>query len=99
MILRRAVNHYPGVLEPLLAEHYDDAVLIGVWDAQTQDECIVLATSGSGSADLAQLLGDAAPDHILVLDALPRTGRQHKVDRNALREAARERFGIAGKDR
>jgi hypothetical protein len=33
---------------------------------------------------------------VLRVDALPRRGRQHKVDREALRRLARERFSIPG---
>lgn len=95
MILRRAVNLYPGVLEPLLLEVCDDAALVGVWDAEREDERVVLAWVGDAEPDAAALLGpDAAPDHLLHLDVLPRSGRQHKVDKAALRELARERFGV-----
>ena len=94
MILRRAVNLYPGVLEPLLADAVEEAALVGVWDVERADERVVLAYVGPPGFDGAALLGDAAPDHVLRLDALPRAGRQHKVDREAIRRLARERFGI-----
>ncbi len=91
MILRRNVNLYPGVLEPLFDQ---DVALIGVYDHAAEDERVVLVTAGPAPADAAARLGDAAPDHVLELDALPRAGRQHKVDKAALRELARERFRI-----
>lgn len=96
MILRRGVNLYPGVLEPLLLTHVTEAALVGVYDAAREDERVVLAYVGPEGFDAAPLLGDAAPDHTLRLDALPRAGRQHKVDRVALRELARARFHIPG---
>lgn len=94
MILRRGVNLYPGVLEPLLAELVPEAALVGVYDRAREDERVVLAYVGPEGFDPAALLGDAAPDHVLRLDALPRGGRQHKIDRPALRALARERYGI-----
>lgn len=94
MILRRAVNLYPGVLEPLLLTHVAEAALVGVWDGERQDERVVLAYVGPEGFDATPLLGDAAPDHVLRLDALPRAGRQHKVDRGQLRALARRTFHI-----
>ncbi len=96
MILRRAVNLYPGVLEPLLHGRFDDVALVGVYDSEREDERVVLCCVGGGTEDVDELLGDAAPDHVLCLGALPRAGRQHKVDKAALVELARERFGIPG---
>ncbi|MBN2798947.1 MAG: acyl--CoA ligase [Deltaproteobacteria bacterium] len=94
MMIRRGINLYPGVLEPLLHELVEDAALVGVYDGQREDERVVLAVVGEPPAGLDALLGDAAPDHVLRLDALPRAGRQNKVDKEALRAAARARFGI-----
>jgi acyl-CoA synthetase (AMP-forming)/AMP-acid ligase II len=92
MIVRRGINLYPGVLEPLLLERVPDAVLVGVFDAEAQDERVVLVHTGATPAGLDDLLGDAAPDHVLGVPELPRTGRQHKVDKEALRRLARVRF-------
>jgi acyl-CoA synthetase (AMP-forming)/AMP-acid ligase II len=94
MIVRRGVNHYPGVLEPALLERLPDAALIGVFDRRAEDERVVLVHTGAAPADLGALLGDAVPDHVLALPELPRAGRQHKVDKEALRALARERFAI-----
>lgn len=94
MILRRAVNLYPGVLEPLV-EGPEEVALVGVYDHSREDERVVLCFTGPEPLDPAGRLGpEAAPDHVLRLDALPRAGRQNKVDKAALRELARERFAI-----
>jgi len=95
MIVRRGRNIYPGLLEPLLARSLEDLALVGVFDARAQDERVVMAYAGALPPDLPPL-GEAAPDHLLPLDALPRQGRQRKVDREALRRIARERFAIPG---
>jgi acyl-CoA synthetase (AMP-forming)/AMP-acid ligase II len=94
MILRRGRNIYPGLLEPLLLESLDEAALVGVHDGETEDERVVLAYVGARHARVRDLLGEAAPDHVLRLDALPRAGRQQKIDRPTLRRLARERFRI-----
>jgi acyl-CoA synthetase (AMP-forming)/AMP-acid ligase II len=94
MIVRRSVNLYPGVLEPLLLERVRDAALVGVFDHARQDERVVLVHTGPAPTALGDLLGDAAPDHVLRLPELPRAGRQHKVDKQALRALARARFAI-----
>jgi acyl-CoA synthetase (AMP-forming)/AMP-acid ligase II len=92
MIVRRGLNIYPGLLEPVLARLLGDVALVGVFDARAQDERVVLACAGRDAP--IPPLGEAAPDHLLRLDALPHRGRQHKVDRDALRRLARERFSI-----
>ena len=96
MILRRAVNLYPGVLEPLLHPRFDEVALVGVYDGDREDERVVLCCVGGDAAGVDELLGDAAPDHVLELDALPRSGRQNKVDKAALRTLARAHFLIPG---
>ena len=96
MILRRAVNLYPGVLEPLLHPRFDEVALVGVYDGDREDERVVLCCVGGIADGVDELLGDAAPDHVLALDALPRSGRQNKVDKAALRALARRRFAIPG---
>ena len=95
MILRRNHNIYPGLLEPLLLRSFEDAALVGVWDAHAHDERVVLAYAGAIARSSLDL-GEAAPDHLLSMAALPRSGRQHKVDREAVRLLARARFGIPG---
>jgi acyl-CoA synthetase (AMP-forming)/AMP-acid ligase II len=94
MILRRGVNHYPSLLESLLAENGIDASLVGIFDTTAQDERIIVVHTGPADTPFADLLGEAAPDHVLHLDTLPRAGRQHKIDKQALRLLARERFEV-----
>jgi acyl-CoA synthetase (AMP-forming)/AMP-acid ligase II len=93
MIIRRGHNIYPGLLEPLLARELGDVALVGVFDAHAQDERVVLAWTGRADSPVPDL-GEANPDHLRPLDALPRRGRQHKIDREALRTIARSRFAI-----
>jgi len=93
MILRRAVNLYPGVLEPLV-HGPEEVALVGVYDHNAEDERVVLCYVGDAPTDLSQLGEDAAPDHLFSLPELPRSGRQNKVDKSALRQLAREQFEI-----
>ncbi len=93
MIIRRGVNLYPALYEPLLQDEVEELALVGVYDRAAEDERVVLAYAGppglSGAA-----LAEAAPDHVLRLEHLPRAGRQNKVDKARLRELAREAFSI-----
>lgn len=91
MILRRGVNHYPTLLEPLISSH-GDAALVGWWDEAAGDERVVLFTERPVAPAALRALGEAAPDHVFELPALPRSGRQNKLDRKALRALAAERL-------
>jgi acyl-CoA synthetase (AMP-forming)/AMP-acid ligase II len=81
-----------------------EAALIGLWDEAKQDEAVVLCwqpMSGTvvDEAVLARAVvsvtGVAArPDFMLRCDPIPVTGRQNKVDKQALRALAAERFGL-----
>ncbi|MEZ4316795.1 MAG: class I adenylate-forming enzyme family protein [Myxococcota bacterium] len=94
MILRRAVNLYPGVLEPLV-QGPEEVALVGVYDHDRADERVVLCFVGPEPRDPAGALGpEAAPDHVLRVEAMPRSGRQNKVDKGPLRDLAREAFRI-----
>ncbi|MFH2008320.1 MAG: AMP-binding protein [bacterium] len=87
---------------PLLRE----CALIGLWNEGRQDEelvlCVEPAAGRPAALDLvglarrvAEAVGsDGAPDHVLLCDPLPVTGRQNKVDKQALRAWARERLGL-----
>ncbi len=96
MILRHGINLYPGLYEPLVLARsgIEDVALIGVYDGDDDDERVVLAYVGDPPTDLAGLLGEAAPDYVMKLEALPRSGRQNKIDRKTLREMARVQFKI-----
>ncbi|TMQ97460.1 acyl--CoA ligase [Actinomadura soli] len=95
MLIRGKFNLYPGLYEPSIAAlpGVAEAAIVGVPDAGTGDEEVVLAVVGPG--DLPGRLRrslpgvidhDALPDRIVVLDELPRSGRTRKLDRDRLRE-------------
>ncbi|XRQ04150.1 class I adenylate-forming enzyme family protein [Actinomadura welshii] len=78
-----------------------EAAIVGVPDPRTGDEEVVLAVVGPAGLparlrldlparlrrDLPGVIDhDALPDRIVVLDALPRSGRTRKLDRDRLRE-------------
>lgn len=77
---------------PLIRE----CALVGRWNEATQDEDVVLCLQPWDSAAaldmallgrrIAEAIGpDAAPDHLLAMDPIPVTGRQNKVDKQAVR--------------
>ncbi|TDC40812.1 long-chain fatty acid--CoA ligase [Actinomadura sp. KC345] len=95
MLIRGKFNLYPGLYEPSIAAlpGVAEAAIVGVPDPETGDEEVVLAVVGP--ADLPARLRrslpdvidhDALPDRIVVVDALPRSGRTRKLDRERLRE-------------
>jgi acyl-CoA synthetase (AMP-forming)/AMP-acid ligase II len=99
MIIRREENIYPGLYEPRIAAlpGVADALLVGLADPATGDEEVVLALvleAGARldavSARLPEVIGRAAfPDRVVAVPAVPRSGRTHKPDREALRCALR----------
>jgi acyl-CoA synthetase (AMP-forming)/AMP-acid ligase II len=97
MIIRGSTNIYPGLYEPAVAAlpGVTAALMVGVPD-EIGDERVVLALvpapdAGRDLADrvraaLPSLIDAAAlPDEVVVLDALPVTGRTRKPDRAAVR--------------
>jgi acyl-CoA synthetase (AMP-forming)/AMP-acid ligase II len=85
---------------------FQDCALVGVWNESRQDEDLVLCIEPRPSPPspsnnellnrVAAAAGpDATPDHILVVQAMPVIGRQHKIDRVALRRRAAAAFGLA----
>lgn len=77
-----------------------DCAVVGVWNDAKQDEEVLLfvvpGADTSVSVDAVQRAAvtcfgaESAPDRVLVIEEMPRTGRQHKIDRRALREMAGE---------
>lgn len=76
---------------------FRQCALVGVWNESKQDEDVVLCVQPweSGAAlnleairkRVDQVVGpDASPDHVLLLDPIPVTGRQNKVDKQAVRK-------------
>ncbi|WP_424527895.1 AMP-binding protein [Sphaerisporangium viridialbum] len=95
MILRDGVNIYPGLYEPAVAAlpGVAEAAVIGIPDAETGDEEVVLAVLADQGFDLARLRRSlprivdvgALPDRIEVVETFPRGGRTDKLDRARLR--------------
>ncbi|MBJ7288816.1 class I adenylate-forming enzyme family protein [Williamsia sp.] len=92
MILRRAVNIYPGLHEPSLhVAGVAQAVLVGVPDHDL-DERVVLVVEPEPGVSESELrrslrgpiaaLGDARPDDVLIT-TVPMSGRSRKPDRVA----------------
>lgn len=99
MIIRRNFNIYPALYEATINRipGVTEAVLVGRYDAEMADEKVYLFVEGDTKlrADtmLAQLRvgpysidAEALPDEIVFM-RLPRAGRQHKVDKNKLRQS------------
>ncbi|GAA2564766.1 class I adenylate-forming enzyme family protein [Pseudonocardia hydrocarbonoxydans] len=97
MIIRGRTNIYPGLHEPAISAlpGVAEAVLVGVPDA-IGDERVVLAVVAApgappGLADAVRaalpgmLDASALPDEVVVVDAVPVSGRTRKPDRAALR--------------
>jgi acyl-CoA synthetase (AMP-forming)/AMP-acid ligase II len=99
MIIRREENIYPGLYEPRIAAlpGVAEALLVGLADPATGDEEVVLAlVLDAGTrldavrALLPEVIGPAAfPDRVVAVPEVPRSGRTHKPDREALRCALR----------
>ena len=110
MLIRGSANIYPGLYEPAIAAlpGVAEAAMVGLADPVTGDEEVVLAVVPDGDVPPAALRSrlrralpeviDAAalPDRIEVLPGLPRAGRSHKLDRDALRALVGEGRGTAG---
>jgi len=108
MIIRNSVNIYPLSFESHLKRSLVDAdgtyvvaecAMVGVWNADREDEDVVLALQPAPGQplDLNRLRPridavcgtDAKPDRVVVMPHLPVTGRQNKVDKRALGELLR----------
>ena len=77
--------------------------LVGVWNPARQDEDVVLCVQPAPGAEFhpdavrkhaEKICGtDAKPDHMMVVDPIPVTGRQNKVDKAALRRECAKKLG------
>ncbi|MCD0448213.1 acyl--CoA ligase [Actinocorallia sp. API 0066] len=93
MVIRGKFNLYPGMYEPavMALDGVREAAFVGVADAETGDEEVVLVVTGDVDTDeLAVRLKDvldagAWPDRIVRVEELPYGGRGRKLDRNVLR--------------
>ncbi len=98
MIIRRNFNLYPGLYEPTISRipGVVDCAMVGRWSDAQQDEEVVLVVEANqpiAEQKLMEMLrhgkysidAEAMPDEVVFMP-LPRSGRQHKVDKKALRE-------------
>ncbi len=95
MIIRRSFNIYPVIYETIvrMIEGIKDCAMVGIWNDRKNDEDVYLIVEGSGitpteikkaiTTGKYALDHQALPDYIL-LGNLPRSGRQHKVDKKLL---------------
>jgi len=84
---------------PMLRE----CALVGVWNREREDEDVVLCVQPLPGAAFdpdavrrhaERVCGtDAKPDHLVVLDPIPVTGRQNKVDKASLRRTCARKLG------
>jgi acyl-CoA synthetase (AMP-forming)/AMP-acid ligase II len=80
-----------------------ECAMVGLWDPQRQDESLLLCFQPLAGVeiDLAAFKSlveafcgsDAKPDHYLMVDPIPVSGRQNKIDKNALRQQAAAALG------
>jgi acyl-CoA synthetase (AMP-forming)/AMP-acid ligase II len=97
MIIRRNFNIYPAIYEATInrIEGITEAVLVGVYDENIHDEKVYLVVEGT-LADKKMLFeklrhgaysidNEALPDEIVFM-TLPRSGRQHKVNKEEIRQ-------------
>lgn len=102
MIIRRNFNLYPALYEPTVKkiENIEEAVLIGRYNENIADEEVILVLESPVQLDVKQIEKalqqgefsidkEAWPDRIIQMD-IPRSGRQRKVNRNALRQLLKE---------
>jgi len=104
MIIRRNFNLYPGLYEPTINRipGVTESAFVGVFDESKHDEIVALFVEThqaiSETAFKKQLERgeysidrEALPD-LIIFEKLPRSGRQSKVDKNALRKQLKERL-------
>ncbi|MEZ4772264.1 MAG: class I adenylate-forming enzyme family protein [Bacteroidia bacterium] len=97
MIIRRNMNIYPGLYEPTINKipGITEAVMVGVYSEEKFDEVVYLIVEAEKPLTEAEIMQqlrygkysidqEALPDHI-IFRTLPRSGRQNKVDRQAIR--------------
>ncbi len=98
MIIRRNLNIYPAIYEATInrINGVTEAVLVGIYDDKMHDEKVYLIIEGEDFLNKKDILNqlkigkfsidlEAMPDDILFMK-LPRNGRQHKVNKNAIRD-------------
>jgi acyl-coenzyme A synthetase/AMP-(fatty) acid ligase len=103
MIIKKGFNIYPGLFESVISKipGVIESSFIGVYDDSIADEKVVLfvvlneeqnidETSIASALKSGQYSIDtyAYPDKIIVIDAMPRSGRSRKIDKVTLRNMA-----------
>ncbi|MEO1409998.1 MAG: class I adenylate-forming enzyme family protein [Bacteroidota bacterium] len=104
MIIRRNFNLYPALYEPTVKKipGVTEAVFVGIYEEVLADEVVFLVIEGNEKLPLADLEKklqrgifsidrEAWPDRILQM-AIPRSGRQQKVDRRTLKAQIRQNY-------
>ena len=102
MIIRRNLNIYPAIYEATInrIEGITEAVLVGIYDDTIHDEKVYLVIEGTPNLTKNAILNqlktgiysidnEALPDEILFMQ-LPRSGRQHKVNKEAIRDLIKQ---------
>ena len=103
MIIRRNLNIYPAIYEATInrIEGVTEAVLVGIYDDTIHDEKVYLVIEGTPNLTKNIILNqlktgiysidnEALPDDILFMQ-LPRSGRQHKVNKGAIRDLIKQK--------
>lgn len=97
MIIRRNLNIYPAIYEATInrIDGVTEAVLVGIYDDSIHDEKVFLVIEGENlkeeyilnklKSGAYSIDNEALPDKILFM-TLPRSGRQHKVNKEAIRD-------------
>jgi acyl-CoA synthetase (AMP-forming)/AMP-acid ligase II len=97
MIIRKNFNIYPGIYESIIRriDGVDDCAMVGVWNESKEDEDVYLVVEGSNltnekinrsiQAGENSIDRQALPDYV-ILQKLPRSGRQNKIDKKVLRK-------------
>ncbi len=104
MILRGNYNIYPALYEPTIETipGVQACAMVGMYDEDRADEVVILAVEADGSRPLTSTLIEknlragaysidtpALPDRIIIRQ-LPRAGRQHKIDKTALKQLLKQ---------
>jgi acyl-CoA synthetase (AMP-forming)/AMP-acid ligase II len=98
MIIRRNLNIYPAIYEATVnqIEGVTEGILVGVYDDILHDEKVYLVIEGDAKLSKSNILQqlktgkysidmEAIPDEVLFMK-LPRNGRQHKVNKQEIRD-------------
>ncbi|MCT4624690.1 MAG: acyl--CoA ligase [Schleiferiaceae bacterium] len=100
MIIRKHKNIYPGLYEPTICAipGVKDACMLGMYNNEKHDEEVILLVDQEGDLTDIKLMSmltsgmhaidsDALPDKV-VFGAIPRFGRQNKIDYQKLKAAS-----------